>query len=581
MFITFIEERKEKTSFAFIYVIDACTLIMTNYIGALVDEIYLLGIEHVVISPGSRSTPLSMIFMERDFKTYINIDERSAGFFALGMAKELGEPVILVCTSGTAACNYLPAVTEAATSKIPLIVLTSDRPHELRNVGAPQSINQNNIYNNFVKHYEELALPQDNELYYRYARTLIDRSYSIAMSLPKGAVHINVPIRDPLIPEFDKLDFTLGRRIHDYNFYDMYNNNFYNLNIDFTKYRRGIIICGADTSQNYIEEVITLSEKLKTPILADPISNFRSRDSKNIIYTYDSILKDKDIYSELQVDYIIHFGSIFVSKPLNKFIEQSKNVRYIKVAPEFSYVSSTLSITDYVVAYEKSFCDLIDHKTCDSSYLDKWIDLQEIYTNKIDDVTKEKSIVEGNIIKIMEESMKKDTRFFVANSMSIRNVDSYFRDKYKKDIKILCNRGANGIDGIVSSALGVSQVADNTVLLIGDLSFYHDLNGLLVSQMEGADIVIVLINNNGGGIFRYLPQSRERNFEYLFLTEHGIDFSGLETLYHINYSSINDYQDFELRFKEAIESKGVNLIEVMIDSKESIRIHKKITEKYR
>ena len=118
---------------------------MTNYIGALIDELYLLGIKHVVISPGSRSTPLSMIFMEGDFKTYINIDERSAGFFALGIAKELGEPVILVCTSGTAACNYLPAVTEAAASKIPLIVLTSDRPHELRNVGAPQSINQNNI----------------------------------------------------------------------------------------------------------------------------------------------------------------------------------------------------------------------------------------------------------------------------------------------------------------------------------------------------------------------------------------------------------------------------------------------------
>ncbi|QUH30463.1 2-succinyl-5-enolpyruvyl-6-hydroxy-3-cyclohexene-1-carboxylic-acid synthase [Vallitalea guaymasensis] len=552
---------------------------MTNYIGALIDELYLLGIKHVVISPGSRSTPLSMIFMEGDFKTYINIDERSAGFFALGIAKELGEPVILVCTSGTAACNYLPAVTEATASKIPLIVLTSDRPHELRNVGAPQSINQNNIYNNFVKHYEELALPKDDELYYRYARTVIDRSYSMAMALPKGVVHINVPLRDPLVPEFDKLDFTLGRRKHTYNFFESYNGNDYNLDVDFSKYQSGIIICGVDINQNYFDEVIALSEKLKVPILADPISNFRSRLSKNIIYTYDSILKNEEIYSELQVDYIIHFGDIFVSKPLNKFIRYNDNVRYIKVAPDFNYVSSTLSITDYIVAGEQSFCNSINYELKDCGYLDKWINLQSKYTKNIDDVVKEEAIVEGNIIKTMEKSMKEDTRFFVANSMSIRNVDSYFRDKYKKNIKILCNRGANGIDGIVSSALGVAQVADNTVLLIGDLSFYHDLNGLLVSQMEGADIVIVLINNGGGGIFRYLPQSQERNFEYLFLTKHGIDFSGLATLYNINYRLINDYEDFEISFKKAIESKGVNLLEVMIDSQESKRIHKMITEK--
>ncbi|WP_304942777.1 2-succinyl-5-enolpyruvyl-6-hydroxy-3-cyclohexene-1-carboxylic-acid synthase [Vallitalea guaymasensis] len=553
---------------------------MTNYIGALIDELYLLGIKHVVISPGSRSTPLSMIFMEGDFKTYINIDERSAGFFALGIAKELGEPVILVCTSGTAACNYLPAVTEAAASKIPLIVLTSDRPHELRNVGAPQSINQNNIYNNFVKHYEELALPKDDELYYRYVRTVIDRSYSMAMALPKGVVHINIPLRDPLVPEFDKLDFTLSRRKHTYNFSELYNGNDYSLDVDYSKYQSGIIICGVDTNQNYFDEVIALSEKLKVPILADPISNFRSRESKNIIYTYDSILKNEEIYSELKADYIIHFGDIFVSKPLNKFIKYNEDVRYIKVAPEFSYVSSTLSITDYIVAEEQKFCNLINYNLSDCSYLDKWINLQSRYTKNIDDVAEVETIFEGNLIKLMEKSMKENTRFFVANSMSIRHVDSYFRDKYKKNIKILCNRGANGIDGIVSSALGVAQVAENTVLLIGDLSFYHDLNGLLVSQMEGADIVIVLINNGGGGIFRYLPQSKERNFEYLFLTKHGIDFSGLATQYNINYSLIKDYEDFETSFEKAIESKGVNLLEVMIDSKESIRIHKLITEKY-
>ena len=184
---------------------------MTNYIAALVDELYQLGVREVVISPGSRSTPLSILFCEHKFKIFVNIDERSSGFFALGIAKEQVRPVVLICTSGSAVANYLPAIVEARYSGVPLIVLTADRPPELRSVGAPQAIDQNKIFNNFTKYYEELALPHDSEGMYGYVRVVMQKSYSNAMTKKYGVVHINVPIRDPLIPDLSILDFTLER----------------------------------------------------------------------------------------------------------------------------------------------------------------------------------------------------------------------------------------------------------------------------------------------------------------------------------------------------------------------------------
>lgn len=548
---------------------------MTNYIAVLVDELQLLGVNHIVISPGSRSTPLSMLFCEKNFKTHISIDERSAGFFALGIAKELNELVVLVCTSGTAACNYLPAITEASISNVPLIVLTSDRPHELRNVGASQSINQNNIYSNFVKAYEELALSEENEEAYRYMRTAIDRLYTKAMVKPCGVVHINVPLRDPLVPDFENLDFSMGRRKYTYNFNEL--NRECRTDYDFFRGKHGIIICGADSNVDYFNEVILLSKKLKTPILADPISNFRSFEDDNIIHAYDSILKDESIFKELKVDYIIHFGGVVVSKSLNKFIKFNKNSRYFQIASEFQYISQTLSITDYLITDEKSFAEAITIENRDNEYLSKWIELQDRYMTKIDTVISEKDIFEGKIIKLMEKLIKKETRLFVSNSMAIRYIDSFYHDNYKKNVKILCNRGANGIDGIVSTALGVSKVSDNTVLLTGDLAFYHDMNGLLIGKKENADLVIVLLNNDGGGIFRYLPQNSERNFEYLFLTQHGMNFESISQLYNLKYTLIENYEDFEKTFKEAINSKGIKLLEVKTDSELSKKMQFKYT----
>lgn len=184
---------------------------MTNYIAALVDELYQLGVREVVISPGSRSTPLSVLFYEHDFETFISIDERSAGFFALGIAKEKERPVVLICSSGSAVTHYFPAIVEAKHSKVPLIILTADRPPELRQVGAPQTIDQIKIYHDYVKYFEELALPEETESMYRYVRTVMRKAYMSSMSEEYGVAHINVPLREPLSPDLDKLNFSSGR----------------------------------------------------------------------------------------------------------------------------------------------------------------------------------------------------------------------------------------------------------------------------------------------------------------------------------------------------------------------------------
>lgn len=547
---------------------------MTNYIAAFIDELGLLGLKHVVISPGSRSTPLSMTFCEGNFKTHMIIDERSAGFFALGIAKELNEPVALVCTSGTAASNYLPAVTEASISNVPLIVLTSDRPHELRNVGAPQAINQNNMYGNFVKEYEELALPEENKESYKYVRTVADRLYTKSIIEPAGVVHINVPLRDPLVPKFKNLDFTSGRRKYSYTFNQCNRECSFDSSIFDNK--KVLILCGADSKCDYFDEVISLAERIKAPILADPISNFRSINNLSVIHTYDSILKNEKLYSELKPDCIIHFGGVMVSKRLNNFIKNNEDIRYFKISQEYQYVSQTLSITDYIMVNEKLFCNSIEVKLNNSNYIESWIKLQKKHKRLINSIMDEETLFEGKIVKMIEKLAKKNTRLFAANSMEIRYIDSFYNDEYKKNIKILCNRGANGIDGVVSSAIGVSKVSDNTILFIGDLSLYHDLNGLLAGKMEDSNLVIVLVNNDGGGIFRFLPQSGERNFEYLFLTQHGINFEGVSQLYEVQYSLVNSYAEFEERFVKAINSKGINLIEVRTDS----IISKQLNDKY-
>ena len=547
---------------------------MTNYIAALVDELHQLGVREVVISPGSRSTPLSILFCEHDFKIFVNIDERSAGFFALGIAKEHARPVVLVCTSGSAVANYLPAIVEAKYSGVPLIVLTADRPPELRNVGAPQAIDQNKIFNNFTKYYEELALPEENESMYRYVRVVMQKAYSNTMSKEYGVAHINVPIREPLIPDLSKLDFTLGRIKNKFEY--IKGENQVSLDTSIFKNRNGIIICGGDVYSNYHKEVLELGERLKAPILADPISNLRNYSKDIIIDSYDAFLKNDDIKRELKPEFIIHFGQVPVSKRLQQFLTVNHEALYIQVGESFQYYNPSLSTKKYIATSPKLFADSICIENSNREYLAKWVNYQKQMREQLKSAKDEESLFEGKLIQKLQSMLPDKSRVVVANSMSIRDMD-YFFEARNQNIKVLCNRGANGIDGTVSTALGVSTSNELTVLLTGDLAFYHDLNGLLIGKKQNLNLIILLLNNDGGGIFRYLPQSKEKHFENLFLTPQGINFEGIKILYNTIYYEAKTYQSFEDDFSEALALEGIKLIEIKIDLELSKILHNKYT----
>jgi len=547
---------------------------MTNYIAALVDELYQLGVREVVISPGSRSTPLSILFCEHNFEIFVNIDERSSGFFALGIAKEQVRPVVLICTSGSAVANYLPAIVEAKYSGVPLIVLTADRPPELRSVGAPQAIDQNKIFNNFTKYYEELSMPQESESMYGYVRVVMQKAYSNAMTKKYGVVHINVPIREPLIPDLSILDFTLGRNKNKFECIEGETQVLMDRSI--FKNKNGIVICGGDVYSDYHQEILKLGERLKAPVLADPLSNLRNYSNEIIIDSYDAFLNNDDIKRELKPEFIIHLGQVPVSKRLQQFLTLHHEVLYIQVDESFQYCNPTLSTKKYIVSSPKLFAHSINIENSNTEYLNKWVSYQKQMRKQLNDAKDEENLFEGKLIQKLQNMLPEKSRLVVANSMSIRDMD-YFFEARNQNIKILCNRGANGIDGTVSTALGVSTSNNPTILVTGDLAFYHDLNGLLIGKTNNLNLIILLLNNDGGGIFRYLPQSKEKHFVNLFLTPQGINFEGVKTLYNTVYYQAKDYKSFEQFFNEVLALEGIKLIEVKIDSELSKILHDKYT----
>jgi len=546
---------------------------VTNYIAALVDEFYQLGVREVVISPGSRSTPLAILFCEHQFQVSVNIDERSAGFFALGMAKEKERPVVLVCTSGSAVVHYFPAIVEASYSRVPLIILTADRPHELRQVGAPQSIDQIKIYHEYAKYFEELALPEETESMYRYVRTVAQKAFNSSMSGPYGVAHINVPMREPLMPDLDKVDFSQSRLPYPHQC--MKCDNWLTESMDGSAFqdKKGIIICGGDAYADYYQEVLALAERLKAPVLADPLSNFRNYEHDQIIDSYDAFLKNDEIKEELKPEYIIHFGQIPVSKRLQQFIALHQDALYVQVDEAYQYRNPSLSIHRFIVAKPVVFAKSVVVQNKDAAYLIKWQHYQQAMAQRLNQADQETVLFEGKIVQSIQDRLPWGSRLVVANSMAIRDVD-YFWETRRQNVKLLCNRGANGIDGVVSTALGVSTCQQPTVLLTGDLAFYHDLNGLLVGKTHQLNLVIIVLNNNGGAIFKYLPQSQcNKHFEYLFMTPHSMDFSGLQALYDLTYFEPADYAAFEQDLQAALVLEGIKVVNVHIDAEQSKALH--------
>ena len=587
---------------------------MNEYIAALVDEFYQLGVRHAVFSPGSRSTTMAMLFKEHEgFETYMNIDERSASFMALGIAKAHKEPTVLVCTSGSAVAHYLPAVLEAQYSGVPLIVLSADRPHTLLHVGAPQTVDQHKIFGAAVNYYEELAVPQESH-YYTYPRQVARKAYMKAMDTKKGPVHINVPLFEPLVPELSRNHFEAGRscfKVVKPNYGSVFDCRYENdlthinnatdmahrpiskekTNNLLEKYEGILILAGPQIDIDEANTIRSFGEALQAPILADPLSNVRRRynsadnqsnkegiDTNNVVIsTYDALLAGQALWHELKPDCVIQFGQIVVSKRVQQMIASWTDVEYIEVNPTMDSMNPTGKTTMHVQTSIDVFTHLYGKNNNSDTYLNIWQRLDQEGKKQLSTAIDEPHCFEGRTIRELQVHIPEDGQVFVANSMTIRDFDYFWFGGESKAV-LYGNRGVNGIDGTISTALGLAANGKPTYLVTGDLSLFHDLNGLAVAKTHNLNLTIILHNNDGGGIFEYLPQKGTKHFDYLFSTSQGLDYSGAATLYGCGYTKISSPDELGSVLDKVSSESGVHIIEIPTNREYSRELHKKYTK---
>ena len=574
---------------------------MNEYIAALVDEFYQLGVRHAVFSPGSRSTTMAMLFKEHEgFETYMNIDERSASFMALGIAKAHKEPTILVCTSGSAVAHYLPAILEAQYSGVPLIVLSADRPHTLLHVGAPQTVDQHKIFGTAVNYFEELAVPQESH-YYTYPRQVARKAYMKAMDTKKGPVHINVPLFEPLVPELSRNHFEAGRSsfkvvkpnyssvfgfdnrnnlTHINNVIDVAHNNDSTKEINnlLERYERILILAGPQIDIDEAEMIRSFGEALQAPILADPLSNVRGCNTSDVVIsTYDALLAGQALWHELKPDCVIQFGQIVVSKRVQQMIASWTDVEYIEVNPTMDSMNPTGKTTMHMQASIDVFTHLYGKNNNSDTYLNIWRRLDQAGKKQLSLAINEPHCFEGRTIRELQKQIPEDGQIFVANSMTIRDFDYFWFSGESKAV-LYGNRGVNGIDGTISTALGLAVNGRPTYLVTGDLSLFHDLNGLAVAKTHNLNLTIILHNNDGGGIFEYLPQKGTKHFDYLFSTSQGLDYSGAAKLYGCGYIKISSPDELSSVLANVSQEIGVHIIEIPTNREYSRELHKKYTK---
>ena len=601
---------------------------MNEYIASLVDELYQLGVRHAVFSPGSRSTTLAMLFQSHGgFHTYMNIDERSAGFMALGIAKAQGEPAVLVCTSGSALTHYGPAVVEAKHSGVPMIILSADRPYTLQQVGAPQTIDQQKYFGTAVNYYEELSVPSESH-YYTYPRQVARRAYLKANDHKLGPVHVNVPLFEPLVPNREAEYFTQGRSVKSFR---LVKHEEIPTLAPLLNGKRVLILGGPSVTNP--KAVVDFAERIGAVVIGDPLSNLRQYEG--VISTYDAFLAYQNRWEELRPDVVIQLGQIPVSKRIQQWMATLTDIDYITVSPNADVMNPSLTTTIHVMAtidvfLREMYCTLsrvqnlnnrewdarqesvdrlnvvipkfsidtdelavqrdstnINHRhrlegtkevlsqyiVADIEYVKVWQRIESGSREQLDKVQEEPTLFEGRTIHMLQQMMPNKGQILVANSMSIRDMD-YFWASGRSQAMVYGNRGTNGIDGTVSTALGLSTNGKPTVMVTGDLSFFHDLNGLAIGKTHGMNLTIILHNNDGGGIFQYLPQKGTDDFDYLFNTPQGIDYSGLASMYGLDYVKVATNAELEQAMQHYIGTEGIHIVEVPTSKEISRELHK-------
>jgi len=549
----------------------------------MVNEWVRCGVTDACLSPGSRSTPMALALAEHSgVRLQVSLDERSAGFLALGIAKESGRPVVVLTTSGTATANLFPAVIEACYSKASLLVLTADRPAELRDTGAGQTIDQIKLYGQFVKWFSEVGVAEARQGSVEYWRSVACNAYAKSLQTPRGPVHLNLAFRDPLVPgpTDEPFSFPLGGRPgqapwHEVTFMPGVPgaSELGRLAEEIGQAKRGLIVVG--TTERAGPAAQALSEKLRWPLLAEATSGARAGGA---ISAYDALLRHSSFKQEHRPDLVLRIGAVGLSAALMEFLDSG--VDQICIDDGQSASDPRRARTRWLKADPAEACEklaFIAKGRAEWDWLTHWLRAEEAARRIIDDfLDGQASICEPAIARDLAALMPDGSNLVVSSSMPIRDLDWFMRPR--EGLRIVANRGVNGIDGFVSTALGFSLSAQApTTALCGDLSFLHDQNGLLLGKSLSLSLTIVVVNNNGGGIFSFLPQANDdQNFERIFGTPHNINLVDLCGAYGLGHSLVETNGDLGPALTAARLSGGIQVIEARTVRAENVSIHRKI-----
>lgn len=544
---------------------------------AFVDALASLGLSHVCITPGSRNSPLALVFADHPGITdWIHHDERSSAFFALGLSNATRRPVAVVTTSGTAAAELHPAAVEAHLARLPLLLLTADRPPELRDVGAPQATNQADLFGKSAKWFHEVAVP-DPQLG-NYPTTLASHAWAAAQDLPAGPVHLNFPFREPLAPVIVPGDmaekpetgpppaYVPGRPEIDRSAIEEI--------AQVVSGRRTLLIAGPLDRPGFPATVTTLATRAGFPIVADPLSQLRAGDHNRtrVITTGDPLARVGSLDGDLKPEFIIRVGAIPTSKALSTWLADHPEVpQYVVDDAGWRDPggSAATMVRSDPVSFARRLLELVEPAPVEwaASWEAAEKAAREALTNQLT-FPSEPAVVAG-----LAETIPDETTLYVASSMPIRDVDAFF-PSIDRRIRILSNRGANGIDGLISSGLGAAVGGRPVLILSGDLSLLHDLTALGTAARLDLPVTVVVINNDGGGIFHFLPQAAFlEHFERLLGTPHGTDFQAAAEMFGIEHHLVDDEAVFEDLVATAVNHP--RLIEVRTNRSENVAIHER------
>ncbi len=564
-----------------------------------VEELVRSEADHFFFSPGSRSSPL-VVAIARNKKAHgvVHYDERGTAFHALGWARATRRPAVLVCTSGTAAADFMPAVIEASMDMVPLIVLTADRPPELRNTGANQTIDQVKLYGSYVRWFYDLPCPDAN-IEPRFVLTTIDQTVYQARRAPAGPVHVNCMFREPLAPVGPERDFA-----HYLSGLELWEKS----QKPYTEYTkalgapsedtvaqaatilreadRGILAVGRLCSNDEQQAVKRMASHLNWPTFPDISSGLRlGATSDNLIAYYDQLLLSNGFAQSCQPLTVLHVGSIPTSKRLQQFMEKSHPCDYVMVAGHPLRHDPghcvTMRIEADVVAFCKKLVSLIKEPQANRPWLEQFTSGSDIVGRVLQEaIDNDDGLSEPAVTRLICQHIQKDSGLFVANSMPIRDMDAY-ADPHGPAVTVACNRGASGIDGIIASATGFARGLDKpATILIGDLAFLHDVNSLALLKSLAHRLVIVVTNNNGGGLFSFLPIAELKDvFEPFFGTPHDLSFDRAAEMFELDYYCPNSKVSFLTSYLSAQKENRSAIIEIKSDRAENYRLHQALQQK--